>query len=81
MTASISIVGIPMDLGPRQSGAIVLVGAPKEGGEPVSMLAALGGVAVRNAQLQDTQRNFWMSAEEALEYHLIDQVIEHMDSK
>ncbi len=66
---------IPLDLGSRRSAAIVLVEAREPAGEPLSMLAALGGVALQNAQLQETQRNFFVQLTDLLTLAL-DQ---HMD--
>jgi HD-GYP domain-containing protein (c-di-GMP phosphodiesterase class II) len=66
---------IPMDLETKGGAAIVLIEAPEPAGDLVSMLAALGAVGLRNAQLNETQRNFFVQLTDLLTTSL-DQ---HMD--
>lgn len=68
---------VPMDVGSRWGCAIVLIESPEPAGEQVAMLAVLGAVALRNAQLQESQRNFFvqltdlltMALDQHMDYH------------
>lgn len=57
---------VPLDLGPKHAAALVLVEARDPASEPVSMLAVLGGVALRNTELRESQRNFFVQLTDLL---------------
>ena len=61
-----AVCSVPVDAGRPDGGVIALVGDAEEDIDSLSTLAALGAVALRNSELQDMQRHFFVQLTDIL---------------